>query len=166
MTHGSGESRDFRFCGEQVIIENEVLIFHPETITLNDRVYVGHRTILKGYHKGEMIIGEGTWIGQNCFIHSAGSVHIGRSVGIGPGVQILTSFHRDDDPDIPVMHHQLEFGSVVIHDGADIGVGVIVLPGVTIGEGSIIGAGSVVTRSVEAYSVFAGSPARFLRKRK
>ncbi len=46
-----------------------------------------------------------------------------------------------------------------------IGFGVIVLPGVTIGDNSLIGAGSVVTKDVPPNSIVAGNPARVLRKR-
>ena len=46
-----------------------------------------------------------------------------------------------------------------------IGHGAIVMPGVAIGHGTIVGAGAVVTGDIEAYSVAAGVPARFLRRR-
>jgi acetyltransferase-like isoleucine patch superfamily enzyme len=167
-SHGKGEiyNAAFKLFGKEIVMEDGVLVFHPETISLSDKVYVGHNTILKGYYKGEMNIGEGTWIGQNCFLHSAGGIYIGKVVGIGPGVKILTSYHTDTNPDIPVMHNPLEFGRVEIMDGADIGIGTIILPNITIGEGAIVGAGSVVTRDVPPFSVYAGSPARFLRNRK
>jgi acetyltransferase-like isoleucine patch superfamily enzyme len=45
------------------------------------------------------------------------------------------------------------------------GFGVIVLPGVTVGDYSIIGAGSVVTKDIPSYSIAAGNPARVLRQR-
>lgn len=167
-SHGDGSYNisDLRSCGSDVIIEKAVLIFHPECITIGNKVYIGHQTILKGYYKGEMTIDEGTWIGQHCFFHSAGNIIIGKSVGIGPYVKILTSNHRDAQTDLPVMNQPLEFAPVRIKDGADIGIGAIILPGVTIGEGAIIGAGAVVTSDIEPYSVYAGVPARFLRNRK
>lgn len=56
-------------------------------------------------------------------------------------------------------------GRVRIGHGVWIGDSVIVLPDVTIGDGAVIGAGSVVTRSVPAYAVAAGNPARVLRYR-
>ena len=112
-----------------------------------------------------MRIGSGTWIGQNCFFHSAGSIQIGRCVGIGPHVKILTSAHDDRGQDVPVMHNRLLSKAVQIGDGADIGVGSILLPGVSIGEGAIIGAGSVVTKSLPPNTVYAGIPAKFLRMR-
>ena len=54
---------------------------------------------------------------------------------------------------------------MVIEDGSDIGIGVIILPGVTIGKGAQVGAGAVVTRNVPAYAIVAGVPARLLRMR-
>ncbi len=46
-----------------------------------------------------------------------------------------------------------------------IGAGAIIIQGVNIGDGAVIGAGSVVTKDVEAYSIVAGNPAKFIRKR-
>ena len=54
---------------------------------------------------------------------------------------------------------------VVVGNDVWIGRNAIVLPGVTIGDGAVIGAGSVVSRSVEPYSIVAGVPAREIRKR-
>lgn len=53
-------------------------------------------------------------------------------------------------------------GPVLIKRGAFIGIGSIILPGVTIGEGAIIGAGSVVTKDVPDWEIFAGNPAKFI----
>ena len=166
-THGTGSYKlsDFRSIGRNVVIEDGALVFNPQNIALGDNVYVGHYTILKGYHKKEMVIGDNTWIGQMCFLHSAGGIRIGKSVGIGPGVKILTSVHGEGPISRPVIDNQLEFGEVVIEDGCDIGIGAIILPRVHVGEGSVIGAGSVVTKDVEAYAVVAGNPAKLLRKR-
>lgn len=59
----------------------------------------------------------------------------------------------------------IEFaGPVTIGEDCWIGGHVVILPGVTIGDGCTIGAGSVVTRSVPAWSVAMGSPARVVKK--
>lgn len=166
-SHGSGEWRreDFAALGAGVVLETGVLVFHPERIHIGDNVYVGHNAILKGYHQNEMAIGRDTWIGQGCFLHSAGGLRIGQAVGIGPMVKILTSQHAGDDVNLPVLYTRLELAAVEIDDGVDLGVGSIVLPGVHIGAGAIIGAGAVVTRSIPAFTVAAGIPARVLRQR-
>ena len=166
-SHGEGKFllSDFRETGENIIFEPGVLIFHPETIKLGSNIYIGHNTILKGYYKSVMEIGTNTWIGQGCFFHSGGNIFIGKAGGIGPMVKILTSNHMEGTDDLPIIQYPLEFKSVTIEDGADIGVGTIILPGVTIGKNSIIGAGSVITKDVAPYSVVAGVPAKLIRMR-
>lgn len=166
-SHGSGEFSPDRFArlGERVVFEAHVLVFHPENIEIGDDVYVGHQTILKGYHKNRMVIGAGSWIGQQCFFHSAGGLTIGRRVGIGPGVRILTSSHSLESDARVILDAPLEFRPVTIEDGADIGVSAVILPGVTIGAGAQIGAGAVVSQDIPPFAVAAGVPARVVRQR-
>jgi len=161
-SHGTGEFSPSQFArlGTGVVFETGVLVFHPENIEIGNDVYVGHQTILKGYHLNRMIIGDGTWIGQQCFLHSAGGLTIGRSVGIGPGVRIVTSAHRLDQRDRPILGSDVQFAPVVIEDDADLGVGAVLLPGVRIGRGVQVGAGAVVTSDVADYAIVAGVPAR------
>lgn len=166
-SHGTGafSPQDFRAIGQDTILEQGVLVFHPENITLGKNVYIGHYTILKGYYKNQMVIEDGTWIGQQCFLHSAGGIHIGRNVGIGPAVRILTSAHQLHDRSLPILHHPIDFAPVTIEDDADIGVGAILLPGVSIGKGAQIGAGAVVTHDIPAYAIAMGMPATVHRYR-
>jgi acetyltransferase-like isoleucine patch superfamily enzyme len=166
-SHGTGQfnTNDFLVLGENVIFETGVLVFHPENICIGTNVYIGHYTILKGYYISQMTIGDGTWIGQQCFLHSAGGLTIGKNVGLGPGVKILTSSHTLDEIDKPILHSTIKFAKVVIDDDSDIGAGAIVLPGVHIGRGAQIAAGAVVTSNVQEYAVVGGVPAKLIRKR-
>jgi acetyltransferase-like isoleucine patch superfamily enzyme len=166
-SHGTGKfSLDqFLKIGTDVIIENETLVFHPETIEIGDHVYIGHQTILKGYYQGKMQIGDGTWIGQQCFLHSAGTITIGKNVGIAPGVKIMTSYHSEEGIQTPILHSKLIFKPVIIEDDVDIGIGAIILPGVTIGKGTQIGAGAVVNKTIKPYSVAVGVPAKIIKTR-
>ncbi len=168
FSHGDGDvdRSSFFKIGENVIIERDVRVFHPQNIEIGDNVYVGHNTFLKAYHRNMMKIGSNTWIGQNCFLHSAGGITIGQAVGIAPGVTILTHVHDiDRNLDEPIINQPMLYKPVVIEDGCDIGFNSIILPGVRIGRMSMIGAGSVVTHDIEPYSVVAGNPARVIRKR-
>lgn len=167
-SHGSGRFRrsDFAKIGKNVIFEEGALVFHPENIEIGDNVYIGHYAVIKGYHKNKLKIGDGTWIGQQVFFHGAGGLTIGKNVGIGPHVNIITSSHKSSNADLPVLHNKIEFKPVIIEDGCDIGVGAVILPGVKIGRNSIIGAGAVVTKAIPERSIAVGNPARVIKKRR
>ncbi len=167
-SHGTGafDRADLAACGEGTVFEPGALVFHPENVEIGRDVYVGHHAILKGYYRNRMRIGDGTWIGQQAFLHSAGGLTIGVRVGIGPAVKIITSSHElPGDVETPIMDGAIRFAEVVIEDGCDIGTGAIVLPGVRIGRGAQIGAGAVVTRDVPEGAIAAGVPAVVMRVR-
>jgi acetyltransferase-like isoleucine patch superfamily enzyme len=166
-SHGTGlfDPSDLGRCGSGVVFEPEVLVFHPQNVEIGDHAYIGHRTILKGYHKNKMVIGAGSWVGQGCFFHAAGGITIGEDVGIGPFVKILTSSHQLDGYAGPILRAPVDFAPVTVEDGADLGVGCILLPGVTVGREAQVGAGAVVTEDVPPRAIAAGVPARVLRTR-
>ncbi|WP_278436984.1 acyltransferase [Muribaculum intestinale] len=56
-------------------------------------------------------------------------------------------------------------GQIIIKRGAYIGANTIICKPVTIGENAIIGAGSIITKDIPANEVWAGNPAKFIRKR-
>jgi len=61
--------------------------------------------------------------------------------------------------------HPYSKGSVIIGNDVWIGYGVTILSGVTIGDAAVIGARSMVSKSVDAYTIIAGNPARVIKKR-
>lgn len=103
--------------------------------------------------RSELTIGDGTAIGERCLIADHGHDHLtylepAVAAGVAPQFGWETS---DASP-------------VVIGSGVHVGVGVVILPGVTVGDGAVIGANSVVTRSVEPYTIVVGAPARMIRR--
>ncbi len=166
-SHGDGSfhREQFAAIGDHVVFEQGVLVWHPETISLGENVYIGHSAMLKGYYKSQMSIGDDSWIGQLVFLHSAGGLTIGDRVGIGPRVTIITSSHAEAGYDRAILDAPLELAETIIEDDADIGVASVIVPGVRIGRGAQVAAGAVVTRDVEPFSVVAGNPARLLRWR-
>jgi maltose O-acetyltransferase len=86
---------------------------------------------------------------------------IGDDVKIGPNVQLLTATHPLD----PELRRQKWESAepITIGHNAWLGGGVIVCPGVTVGENTVVGAGSVVTKDLPGNAVAVGSPARVLR---
>jgi acetyltransferase-like isoleucine patch superfamily enzyme len=151
--------------GDGAVIEDGVRIFHPHNVHIGRSCYVGHLSLLNGYHNGRLVIGDGTWVGAYCLLHGAAGLEIGRAVGIGPRVTILTTSHDLTQIDVPPLHGALELGPVRIADGAHLGAGATVLPGVTIGEGAVIGAGALVTGDIPPRSVAVGCPARTIKQR-
>ncbi len=112
---------------------------------------------------GENIsIGARTFINYNLTALDVAAITIGEDCQIGPNVQLLTPTH-------PVAaqprRDRLEAAKpITIGDNVWLGGGVIVCPGVSIGDDSVIGAGSVVTRDIPAGVVAVGNPARVIRQ--
>lgn len=166
-SYGNGDFKreDLAAIGENVVIEHGALIIKPERVKIGSNVYIGHYAILRGYDTNDLVIGNDTWIGQLSYINSAGGVTIGSRVGIGPCVKMMSSEHREEGRDVPVLLSDLEFARITVEDDCDIGIGAVILPGITVGRGSIVGAGAVVTKDVEPYSIVAGVPARKIGER-
>ena len=108
---------------------------------------------------------------MNCTFVDDARITIGNNVLIASNVQFYTGTH-DTDPEKRMNKNWKEEGTmwfntisepITVKDGAWLGGGVIVLPGVTIGENSVIGAGSVVTRSIPDNCVAVGNPCRPIR---
>ena len=89
------------------------------------------------------------------------AITIGDDVQIGPNVQLLTPTHPVEPEARRAKWEAAE--PIAIADNAWLGGGVIVLPGVSIGENTVVGAGAVVTRDLPANVVAVGNPARVVR---
>ena len=92
-------------------------------------------------------------------------ITIGKNVWVTAGCQLLC--HQRDlsqyEVGKAVMDLELKYAPIVIEDGAHIGIGSIIMPGVTIGKGAVIGAGSVVTRDIPPYCVAVGVPCKVVK---
>jgi acetyltransferase-like isoleucine patch superfamily enzyme len=106
-------------------------------------------------------IGDHCAINHDVFILGANRIEIGNNVVLSARCMLLDAGLDLKDfarVDFPVHIHRF----VRIEDGAWIGAGAIILPGVTVGKKSVVGAGSVVSRDVPPYSIVAGNPARVI----
>lgn len=111
---------------------------------------------------GDNIILEGDFYANfGLIILDCAPVTIGDKVMIGPGTQLCTATHPlEPEPRVS----GLEFARpIAIGSRTWLGAGVIVLPGVTIGEDVVIGAGSVVTRDIPSGTLAYGNPCRVQR---
>lgn len=89
-------------------------------------------------------------------------IYVGDYTMIGPNVTIATAGH----PILPGLREKAYQYNQPVHIGRNcwLGAGVIVLPGVTIGDNTVIGAGSVVTKDIPADVVAVGNPCRVMRE--
>ena len=131
----------FEKIGGNFILNREVIIECPKNIIVGDNVGVNAR----------------------CWISGGGGIKIGNNVLIGPGVKIITSNHNYSDTTRPLRNQGDEFKPVSIGDDSWIGAGVIILPGVHVGNNIVVGAGSVVTKSLDCSGVYVGNPARKIK---
>jgi galactoside O-acetyltransferase len=106
-------------------------------------------------------LGDGVYANYNLTLVDDGNIFIGAHTMIGPNVTLATAAHPID----PALRKKgMQYNKdVVLGENVWLGAGVIVLPGVHIGENSVIGAGSVVTKDIPANVVALGSPCRVLR---
>jgi len=155
--------------GANVFMDERVVVFQREgggPIELGDRIRIYRDTIIETGYGGSLIIGAGTGIHPRCQINAYKvPIQIGSDVMIAPNCA-LYPYDHDVAPDKPISAQPVvSKGSIIIGDGAWLGVGVIVLGGVRIGEGAVIGAGSVVTNDVPDGAIAVGNPARVVKMR-
>jgi len=112
----------------------------------------------------QFYLGDNSGIGVNCKIQS--HVSIGKNVMMGPHCFFCTENHKFASVEIPMIKQGFtERRPIIVDDDVWFGYGVIVLPGVHIGEGAVVGAGSVVTKDVPPYAIVGGNPAKVIRRR-
>ena len=111
-------------------------------------------------------IGYNVFINRNVNIVARDSIEIGDNVMIGPNTVINSGSHVFNDVEKLIRDQGHRKAPIIIENNVFIGGNSFILPGVTIGEGSVVGAGSIVTKSVEPFSVVVGNPARIIKRRK
>ena len=89
-------------------------------------------------------------------------IYVGDFCQIGPNVVLATAGHPID----PALREQgLQFNAPIrVGRNCWLGAGVLVMPGVTIGDNTVVGAGSVVTKDLPSHVVAVGNPCRVLRE--
>jgi maltose O-acetyltransferase len=110
----------------------------------------------------QLHIGVGTFVNFGLVALDAAPIVIGDDVQIGPNVQLLTPTHPIDPEPRRAKWEGAE--PITVGDNVWLGGGVIVLPGVRVGENSVVGAGAVVTKDVPAGVVAVGNPCRVIRR--
>ena len=133
----------FKKIGYKTQIREMTFFWDPHKISLGNNVSVNRMTEING----------------------EGSIEIGDNTRIGPYVFITSTNHIFNNKSLEITKQGHKKGKVIIEEDCWIGANVTILSDVRIGKGSIIGAGSIVTKDVLPYCVYAGNPAKIIKKR-
>ena len=153
--------------GKNVGIEDNVQLIDPSNISIGSDSNIGSLSCLCANGSGKLLIGQRLACNRNVFINAAsGNINIGSDVMIGPNTVLRASDHAFVRQDIPMRSQGHVQGFITIEDDVWLGSNVVVTSNVTIGRGTIVAAGAVVTRNLEAFSIYGGVPAKLIRRRK
>lgn len=161
-------------CGNQVLFESPFEVEGANCVSIGDNVRAKPRLHLAAItnHNGEkfnpsIIIGNNVSINYDVHIACSNRIEIGEGTLIASKVFITDHFHGDTTFESlttpPSQRILVSKGPVIIGKNVWIGEGAVIMPGLTIGDHCVIGANAVVTKSIQAYSVVCGVPARVIK---
>ena len=167
MNDTSGTAQ-WRALGEDVRIFPLAKVIAPENVTMGSHIIIDDYVFL-GRHES-LTVGNHVHIASHVSVTGGGTTYLCDFVGLATGCRILSG--TDDfvrggltGPTVPEEFRVVERSVVTIGAHAVVGAPAVVLPGIHIGEGTTLGAGSVVTKDLEPWSVYVGSPARKVKDR-
>ena len=121
--------------GENSIVNGQLTVVLPKNVT----------------------IGKGVTVMNGALMMAAGGITIEDKVLIAANVKLISNNHDPYERDVLICK------PVVIKEGAWVGAGSTILPGVTVGKYAIIGSDSVVTKDIPDYAVAVGNPAKVIK---
>jgi len=121
--------------GENSIVYNQLTVVCPKNVKIGKNV-----TVMNG-----------------ALMMSAGGITLEDNVLIAANVQLISNNHD------PYDRYVITCKPILIKEGAWVGAGATILPGVTVGKHAIIGANSVVSKDIPDYAVAVGCPAKVIK---
>ena len=167
--YSPGRSAPWRFAWfffAAPIVRSQVVPFSALRVVLL-RLFgarIGRRVVIRPgvnvKYPWHLSVGDDTWIGERVWIDCLTSVCIGSDVCISQGAYFCTGNHNWSDPGFGLM-----IAPIQLNDASWVGAMSTMTPGAVLGTGAIAAAGSVISGTVPDFEIYAGNPARFLKKR-
>jgi len=152
--------------GKNVLISRKANFYFPEKISIGSYVRIDDFCILSGNIK----IGSFVHIAAYCALYGNNGIVLEDYIGLSAKTIIYSA--SDDfsgkylfGPTVPKEFTNVTGGMVLIKKYSMIGAGSIVFPNIVIGEGTAVGAISLVNKSLDGWGIYAGIPAKFIKKR-
>jgi len=161
----------FRHIGRNVKIARSCSVIGTQNITIQDDVRIDGYCTLTAAGEGYIEIGSHVHVGSYSFLGGSAGISLSDFVGISHYSCILSQSddfsgrHLTTAPNIPVDLTAPTRGPVVMEPLVSMGARCIVLPALTIQEGCAVGASTFVNRTLQAWGVYIGVPARRVRDR-
>lgn len=160
----------FKSLGKNVAISKNCTILGIPNISIGDNVRIDSYCSIFATGTGYLTLGSYIHIGGYSALSAGSGIVMGDFSGLSQGVKI---YSRTDDysgkvltnPTVPPEFTGITEGKVTLGRHVIVGAGSVILPGAEIGEGASIGALSLVTKDLEEWNVYFGSPAKKLKSR-
>ena len=138
-----------RACGDNVAVFPDVYLLNPHNISIGSNVSIQPMCYIEG--------GDST--------DPAHGVFIGNDVSIAHGCTLIPGNHISSDLSLPIKDQGVAQGAIHISSNVWFGARVVVLANVNVAEGCILAAGAVLTKSTIENGIYAGVPAKLVKKR-
>ncbi len=159
-------SLGFRSVGLDVRVSRKASFYGAGGMTLGDHVRIDDFCILSG----RVAVGSHVHVSAYVALYGAEGIVLEDHTGVSPRTTVFSAM--DDfggdwlvGPMNPAGTTHVEGGEVRLCRYSQLGAHCVVFPGVTVGEGTVVGAMTLVNRSLDAWGVYVGCPARRLRDR-
>lgn len=155
--------------GERVVLERNVHISgSPTRFILGDDVRLYTGVVIEGggaRPESGVEIGPRSHCAPYCILYGAGGLRLGSHCNVSAHVVFATVGHEHRDIGKPMALPPYAYGPIVLEDDVWVAANSTICAGVTIATGCVIGGNSILTRSTEPMGIYAGVPARFLKRR-
>ena len=148
--------------GKNLKISSNITIVGESNIQLGDNVRIDDYTIISA-KEGFLKIGSNVHIGGQCYLGCGGGIEIKDNVNIAQGVKI---YSKINDYIKPSKDNKMIKGLVKIGKNVILGSNAVIIGKTQIKDGATVGALSLVKNNLNSWSVYAGVPAKFIKRRK
>lgn len=163
------EAMGFASVGDNVRISDRATIHNAANIVVGDNVRIDDFCVLSAGNGG-IQIGNYVHMAVYSSLIGAGKITLSDFCNISSRVSIYSS--SDDysgrtmtNPTVPSEYTGVTHADVYLGKHVIVGSGTVILPGITLEEGVAVGALSLVTRDCDAFGIYAGTPARYIKER-
>lgn len=164
------DSAGFKKIGRNVRIAKTCTIVGLPNIEVGNNVRIDGYCSIIAAGSGFVRIGSFVHVAGYCGIYAGYGCTMEDFSGLSAGVRIYTG--TDDysgrfltNPTVPAKYTGVRTGAVVLRRHVIVGTGAVILPGVVAEEGACVGALSLVSRSLDAWTIYGGCPAKPLKER-